>query len=232
MGWMPPNYSGYQNSGSTTSYVPDACTGSDSDLAAPIAKYLANGEDAEVPAQCTNGGVTTAAPFTGSKNNCAAPIVSATPLDMPAAECIQTDETSLECVGKPSSPLAITATECIQTKDYAREDGIGKTSSPLATSAAECIQTKRQTRSLKMDLSSVYHGNFMQSCSENPCSNIGTGRSGDLAPRIGADNPCAGRCCCSDYRTDDGDSPDKSPVAIGSAARTKQKKHKRRTRHG
>ena len=65
------NYSGYHNSGSTTSYVPDACTGSDSDRAAPIAKYLANGEDAEVPAQCTNGGVTTAAPFTGSKKTIA-----------------------------------------------------------------------------------------------------------------------------------------------------------------
>ena len=113
------NYSGYHNSGSTTSYVPDACTGSDSDRAAPIAEYLADGEDADeqAPAQCTHGNVTTAAVCTGSKNKCAAPITTSTPIAKPAAECIQTngDEDFLDCVGKPSFPLAMTAAEYTQT---------------------------------------------------------------------------------------------------------------------
>ena len=126
---------------------------------------------------------------------------------MPAAECNQIidEDTFLDCVGKPSSPLATTATECIQANCCACGDHIGKTSSPLAMPVAECIHTERQTPRLKSDLSNVYHGNYMQSCSVNPCSNIRTGRSGDPAPRLG-------------------DSPDKPLAAIVPAAKTTTKK--------
>ena len=146
--------------------------------------------------QCAYGDETSAAGTVSKK--CAAPIATSTLLAMPAAECIQTDgdEACLDCVGKTSSSLAMTAAECIHTiGDEARLDCIGKTSSPLATSTAECIQTKRPTRSnLILNLSHVNCGKFVHSDSDNPSSCMGAGRSGDLAPKIGADNHRAGLC--------------------------------------
>ena len=170
------------------------------------------------------------------ENKCAAPTTTSIPIAKPAAECIQTngDEDFLDCVGKPSFPLAMTAAECIQTfgRDF-WEETFGKTSSPLATPTAECIQTKSPDRKNPLDQSHIYSGKPKNLDSDNPYSSIGHGRSGDLAPELGADSLDTGPGRCRDIRSYGGDSPAKSSGAANFAAsRNKQKKQKRRTRHG